>query len=505
MITPERFYNTEQPLPPRQIATELEGNAQLPAGISADNMIGDLTLTRQGIPHHGKFLGAEYGSGKLYVDVGQHLEMARGEALGPARAAVEDRKGTEQLAAIIDGSGYDHKGLYRTAGTNIPAGLSGNHREGGYSNGYHENSLVPREVVEDPDDDGNPEGRLFDNLVASSLASRLWAMGGALREEGFVFSQKVWGIGGAPIERGLRRRTDHGNKPMVMIPSVSSDADTIGDKAWARVEVRMADPGLSLAGRYLSFAATSLTLRLLELQKSRAGKVGKLDAPLDRRSLLALCLEDPVQAAKDYAADLSLTRTATSLGGDQLTALDVQEKLLEVFEALPRYFLLPKDELLAIEGIRRVVDAFRASRPQEAQYAPDALLLSDCAPRHRVVSTGRDPSTLTARDPVLMSRDLRWGLVLPARMNGKVGPEGLGPRYWKRQVELGNDAYDRAVEQLAAASALSERARRRAAMIDDLSGKQTVIDWAHYRQDGQPRSFGGPYGESDEQLLLQAA
>ena|GEM_PF-709525 len=490
-IQPEHFWNTGAALPPRIIGTECEYKLQLPPGVGPERFIGDQALTALGIAHHGQYLGAAYGGSKLYVDIGQHAELARAEALGPARAAVEDIDGIDQLAGIITGSGLEHRGLYRTAGTYIPGELSDDPegKSTGYTNGYHENYLMVRELVDDP---------LLDALVPTSLASRLWGMGGTLRAEGFVYSQKVWGTGGVPIERSVRRRTEHGKKPMAMIPPALSDADTVGDEAWARLEVRMADPGLSLAGRYLNFAATSLTLRLLELQQA-----GRLPQPLDSVSLLGGCLTDPVAAAKLYAADLTLRRTAPTQGGQQLTALDVQERLLDAFEALPGYCLLPADERLAIAGMRRVVDAFRRSRPQLAEYDAEMYRLTDCAPRHRTLSLQQDPTQLTARNPLQMSRDLRWGKVLPAHAGD---PEGLGRKYWRGQAARGRDAYDRQVRTLAAASDLSQRAHRRAQIVDGPADGAKVYNWARWSDSqGNRYTFGGPYGDADEQALPRAA
>jgi hypothetical protein len=509
-IRPEAFWSTEEPLPERPTGSECENGVQ---GGSSGIFVQSTTLERLGYPNHSGYMGSAGGSGRIYSDVG-HLEYATAEVLGPAAAAVEDLKGMERVADIVarapygvDAAGnvieptnYDHRGVYRTAGTYIPNGSVAYQSaltSAGVTSGHHLNLLFPRVVAYDP---------LFKPLLATVLSAKsIWAGGGALREEGFVFSQKVWGAGGDPVVLGMGNRTAHGGKPMAMVPDAGHDADTIGDTAYARNEVRNADPHFSLVAAFLEFAALSLTLRLLEIQQA-----GARDArdKLGRQHLATFCLEQPVKAGQLFAGDLTLRSEAATHDGSDMSALDINKRLLESIELLPEVVQLPAAELLAIDGLRAVVDGLSNSHPDQRDYDRRVLLAVDYAPRHLFVAKGKESAAVTAHNVDLMRRDLLWGQIVAdpaevAREQLKAEVEARRPRevgcYGKRYWASMNERHELTpqIRHLAEQSGLTPRALARAAMVD-AGGSAKVRNWAHYVESGQTaRSFGSVFGYAE--------
>jgi hypothetical protein len=463
-IRPEDFSNPDSPLPRRSIGIESEYTFQpRRGGPDVYHFTSALLLDRLGIAHHGQYLGSAYGAGRLYPDCAL-IEYATAEAMGPAAAAVEDMRGVQSLSTIIAGSGYPYKALYRTAGTYLPE-VPGEVAKG-VTTGQHENFLLPRAVSRD---------KLIEWVLPTALALRaVWAMAGTLRGDSFVWSQKVWGIGDRPISRLYGRRTAHGKKPMVLIPSGNMDVDTIGDSRFARAEVRVADPSLSVVNEFVSLADISLTLRLLELQQL-----------VGRDALVGMSLVDPVGAAQRYAADLTLKHTELTCDDKTVTALDGQESYLDAFEVINQRAQLPEDEKLAIVVMRNIVDELRRSRPEIAEYTKLALARTGAAPRHYALSRGRTQADVRADNKVVMAENLAWDMVLPM---------GRGLAYWSKVAE--RDQLVARVYALAAAAGLTPRARHRAAIIDGDGSGSVVVNWSTYL-DGreQKRSFGSAYGD----------
>ena len=467
-IRPEDFSSDHPPV--RPMGTECEYNQQLiPGGVvTSAHFLNNETLRNCGIRIQNGYVGEKYGAGKVYPDVG-HLEFNSRESMGPASAAVEDLNGIEHLSNIVNASGYLHKGIYRLSGTYIPNGLieGGGRDSRGRTSGYHESYLFPRHLE---------YSDAFTHLLPSASAFQVWSRGGTLRHEGFVFAQKVWGNGGDPVEHSLQRRTSHGNRPMITVPPITSDSDTLGDPLWARAEVRMPDPGLSLVNRFLGFANMSLTLRLIE-------QADRLE--LTRERLANICLADPVAAAKAYAGDLTLQVTAETIDGRRFNALNGQESMLDLFESLQAHVPLPEDEKIAIAGIRSVVDALRTSQPAQAEYSGMAKLRVEFAAKHQFISQDRPQADIKAASKVAMQRNIEWSRVLP------VGP---GLRYWQRVAS--RDPLAAKVHELAATAGASKRSTRRARIVDDPDGKNRVVNWSYYDDEGGARrSLGSPAGD----------
>jgi hypothetical protein len=392
ILKPEAFYG-ETP-PDRIIGTEAECNVQIPEGITLNQYMSDRAVELAGFQRIKDSCGYNdgyfYDNGcKIYRDVG-HLEVSSAESRGPRQAVVSDLAGMLALRKIIEASGVPHQGVHRHSGTIIGSSLS--------TSGYHENYLMPVKVSVDP---------LVSELIPSHLASRLYSLSGIVGAEGFQLSQKVNGIGGTPITSTYGRRTSHGNKPMAMIPV--SDTDTIGSGEWRRLEVRFADAGFSPTARFLTFAATSLVLRLIEHQ------------PLvDTEVLEHYAFKDPVRAAKVFNNDLSFTATAETQSGEQISALDYQEILLTACARLANVIQLPEDEAAAIPLWADVCDAYRRSDLENRNY--DGLLdITDLAVRHRYLTNRFLPHEISSEN----KRAVAMNLVLD-----RILPTGGSMKYW---------------------------------------------------------------------------
>jgi len=470
-ISPEDFGSDSPPA--RTIGTECEYNPQPRPGmpLSAGEMAGVKELTNAKITHSHNLLGSQYGGGKLYPDVGSTVEFCTREANGPADAAVQDIAGIQHLGSILDVVGVAHNGIFRLSGSYIQngkaAGLTARSNSGA-TGGYHVSYLFPRLFADDS---------LVDRFLPTVLASSIWSMSGTVRESGYVLSQKAWGMGNQPVLRFLTNRTEHGKKPMIIIPPVKTDSDTIGDKQWARAEVRSTDPGLSLVNRFAEFAGFSLALRIVE-QQHRFGKY-------ERRKLGGLCLKNPTEAAQQYASDLSLTQTATNTADKQVTALDTQEAILDLLEPLNEQINLPADEELGLVVIRKIVDTLRQCNPLQAEYTNLARTRIEFVPRHQFVVAGRDKPYVTNADKNAVQRVLLWD---------RVHPKGNGLRYWEAVEQ--KDPLVAEINTLAAQAGIPPRAAKRAAIIDDPDNPNIVHNWSTYEgEDNKPHSLGSPIGD----------
>lgn len=390
MATPADYFG-ETP-PARVIGTEAECNIQLVGDATQSWYIGYAAIERAGYIAVGKFLDNGMG---LYEDVGPHLEIDSAEALGPRMATAANAATVIVLNRIVEASGVDHGGVHRHSGTIIG--------DTERTNGYHESYLFPRELQNSP---------LFDTLMASHLTSDLYTLSGTLHH-GYRLSQKVKGIGDPPITRQVERRTAHGNKPMAMIPPAGADSDTIGHHQWARLERRYADTGFSLTAQYLGFAAVSLVLRLIEHQDMV--KTGRLMNSSFRRFALT---------AQEFIKDLSFTKTAMTLDGREITAMDYQEIVLNEVMSLAEKIELPEDEQQAIPLWQAMIQEFRNSHLPAGHYGR-LLGLVDFAPRHFYLTRLAKAQGVQMDNNVatLLEANLTWDRVLPA---------GGAMTYWKK-------------------------------------------------------------------------
>lgn len=447
-IKPSSFFS-ETP-PERIIGVECEYNLQhYGGGNDYDALwayIDDDAVKAAGFNRQGKFLG---NGGGLYRDVG-HLEYDTQECLGPRQAAAADKAGTLVLSRILLASEVPHNGLYRMTGSYKSRGADPK-APVGRTSGYHVNLLLPRAAS---------NSKVLDMIIPSHLATQIYAMSGTLRDR-FVFSQKVGGVGGEPIARTITRRTDHGNKPMCIIPPPSSDADVLGNEDWARVEVRFADACHSPSMLYLSFAATSLVLRIVEHQKM-----------VGRKKIEGLTFNDPVTAAKIFARDLTLKKTATTRNNRHLTAIDMQEAFAETAAILGESVDLPEDEKQAINLWFYICARLRESNPSKGEYNVLARLM-DVAAKHVYLLHKNNPKDLNNRNDDAMQQSMIWDRILP---------EG-GNHYWLQTYPSAFVSTEE-VESLIN-TAPHTRAEIRAYCINDPEFLIDSLTWASVIRDGK--------------------
>lgn len=387
-IVPHDFYSDEPP--DRIIGIEKECSIQPEGMLETSDYISKDARIAAGYRCLGNFMDNGF---KGYVDL-NFAEIATGEARGPHQAATVDAAVNVVLTDIVNASGLPHRGVFVNSGLVI----DGNET----SNGYHINYLIPRKIY---------RTKLFQQIIASSLASSMWTMSGMVGREGFEISQKVSGIGGPALSTNMDRRAYQGYKPMAMVPPISYEKDTVGGRGWARLEVRFADSGFSRRAKELGFAATSLALRLLEHPTAA-----------DTDSLYKFSFEHPATAAKLFSKDLTFKQTAPTLDGKNITWLDYQEQLVNAYSDLKKRIKLPDDEVSAIPYIAYIIDQLRQSDFSKNEYGKLPMIL-DFAARHMYLSSKFDSHDLHSANKDAVSASLSWDRILPS---------GGGIKYWSQ-------------------------------------------------------------------------
>jgi hypothetical protein len=387
---PEAFFSDSPP--ERYMGTECEYDIQ--HDLHAEDMnslahryITEQALAQQGIKKVSKMLS---NGGGVYPDLG-NIEYDSAEGQGLKEATATDLAGILINAEMVRCSGVPHRGLYRHTGSFVKKHRDGHVVGVGSTSGYHESYMFPRKLS---------QSQWLDRILPSLLASRVWAWVPTLKN-GIELSQKVSGIGGKPIARQVARRTTHGSKPMIMIPPVDKDTDIIGDKEFARLEVRFADAGQAPLGRYMSHGETSTFLRVLE----HTDKV-------DLRKLSKLELKDPVSAAKTFSSDLSLTATAETADGRDVTALDVQEDYSKIIEDLGGVVELPPSERPVARLLAGMVDKLRLADPENVDWRGLDRLI-DLAAKATYLMMNVPPENLRFDNDEAMAHNLLWDRVFP--------------------------------------------------------------------------------------------
>lgn len=460
-IKPQHFY-TDTP-PERIIGTECEYIVQVFEDEDAQHI--DRFASPAAIRTAGYKTMHEYLSngGRLYVD-GSVLEYATPECLGPRQAAAADLAGMEVVRRVVSGSKQNHDGIYRYASADV---LLPEHRLARFdrkTTGYHENFMVPRACIDET----------FGAVMPAYLASRIWAMSGILQSDGFKFSQKIAGLGGDPIHDSKdNRRIDEDDKPMILVPSGAQNEDVNLDDRWARVEVRYADPGLSPIVRYVSLAATSLVLRLVE----HADMLG------NRPTLDAMRLKDPLEAAQTITNSLSLSTLVQTVDNQFVTANDMSEMLAIQAEYLSRHVELPEDEAAAIPLWFDLITLLRQSVPSKGEYG-DLIQFCDFAARHRRLLSRSKGEKLTSRSEKQITTATNWD---------RIDTIGTGIKWWQH---FDTEHVPQQLIDSLVTTPPATRAAERAKIIATQDPKIKYMTWARYVIDTDKKmSFTDPYGQ----------
>ncbi len=444
IVRPEEFYS-ETP-PPRIIGTESECSIQSGNNYDLQQYILPKSLRRSGIKSANGFLDNGY---RLYVDVG-HLEIDTPECLGPRQAAAADYAAVLLLGKIVENSTVQYDGLYRHTGTEINGE--------GCTNGYHENFMIPSSIA---------NSKLLDIIYASHLASRIWSFAGAVTTK-FNLSQKIKDISGRPLERHDQSRR-LSNKPMAMIPSL--DQDTIGNtNDWSRLEVRFADTGFSLTARYLSLAAGSLVLRLIEHKNI-----------VDTENLIKSSFKKPLEAANRFNLALSFKETALTIGGKTISALDYQKLLASEAKLLSEKIELPEDEAKAIDLWISVCDQLSQADLSSGQYE-GLLKVLDFPIRHFYLTSRFPEEIINSHNADVVQANIMWD---------RISPIGGGMTYWSRIKSdyVSDDDVKRA---------LTKPPKTRASIRSSIISTNSIrsldnTTWSYTDVNGSRVNFGDPY------------
>ena len=450
-ITPEMFLS-EQP-PQRIIGVECEYDIQGmdSAGRShpASDYISEKAMAKAGIRNLTKF--TENGS-RIYQDVG-HAEYCTPECLGPYQAAAADLAGIAVMSSIVQASGVEHRGLYRISGTTLLEETD--YDKIRFTNGVHENFMAPGSIA---------RSNLFMKLLPSYYATRVATMAGTVSQNTYEFSQKSRGIGGTPIERSYARRTQAGQKPMAL--ALSDELETVGT-GWVRVETRFADAPFSLASRRHALATTSLILRLCEHEE--IFNQGDFDDIL---------IKQPVVAAHQFMADLSLKSKTEVMSGKNMNMLAISEKIAKKVLYLCERVELPEDEVDAAHTWPLIIDAFRRSKPHKAEYDNYLLKHYSVATKHYWLDrTG----AFAKGDAEAKTRSLQWDRVLPM---------GNG-----RNLMEKTDGQDPEIKKLQTSAPLTRAALRAQFIIDHHDDPHANAGWNYGSvSQGPTLKLTDPYG-----------
>lgn len=441
-ITP-KDYLSDTP-PPRIVGSECEYDIQSTNSegfnVPIKNYITSEAIRKAGYTVVYHFLS---NGGALLEDVG-HIEYATPECIGVEDATKADLAGIKVVTNVVNASGVEHRGVYRHAAEYLSenAVLAGSSND--VTHGYHENYLS---LEPDTDSEG-----LIKSLLPAHIATRLYAWSGTVRS-GFVLGQKVWGAGGDPVVFSRERLTKHGVKPMVMLPDYKRDYNKVGS-GWRRIEVRSSDPSSFQTSRYLSFATTSLVIRLIE----HSDKFGK---ELDEMELL-----DPAVQARDVARDLTLSRPIELKNGKFMSAVDVQEKLLGAVRVLSDRVKLPDDELRAIPLWQEVLDDIRRADLTKGEYGALHKKIGWAALYVSLVARDFEPKRLVGRNSEVMGRVLVWDRILPTG-SSMVWDQRLGDRLFD----------EGAIEELVLDPPRGGRAEARVELIQKEKYKLRSMNW----------------------------
>lgn len=385
-------YHSDSP-PPRIIGSECEYDIQSIASngstIDLSKYIGDKTLKKAGLSSIYRYLS---NGGALFEDV-NHLEYASPECIGAEDATRADLAGALVVANVVNASRVKHRGIYRHSAEFLPKNeLTEDEDINDVTHGYHENFMTTELVAH--------SSTLINTLLPAHVATRIYSWCGTVRS-GFVLGQKVWGMGGDPVSFTRERVTKHGEKPMIVLPENNDrDFDKMST-GWRRVEIRSADPTLFPTAKYLGFATTSLVLRLVE-------QADKLDL-----ELAEMCLRDPAVQARDVAKDLTLKKPVELINGKFVTAVDLQQRLLDAVRELSERIELPDDELKAMPLWQSALDDLKRSDLTKGELGSLPKYVSWAALYYSLVERGFGPDQLHNYNDEVMERVLTWDRILP--------------------------------------------------------------------------------------------
>jgi hypothetical protein len=462
-VRPNQFYGEH--VPPRIIGTEFEASTQKinPKGpdfsISIDGSLQSQLSDEAHIISAPGYHGLTLQNGaNIHNDVG-HIEYAGPEALGPRQAAAADLAGNVVLAKVAQ-TISPNCGLYLRSGTEID--IKKDDRVRDYTSGFHENYLVPADLL------GSITLR---SVLPSYLATRVWAGAGMVGRDGFHMFQKAPGIG-TIYSTGLSSRTEPHKKPMFLLRSaaLNQDGDINPDPKWGRVEVRFADPSQSTAGTFLAKASASLVLRMLEHEQITGESLNKLK------------IIDPVVAKGNTDTDLRFSQTYKTADGQRYTALDIQEAFAETALDLSEEIELPEDEVEAAHLWREIIDDLRNCDVETHDFRPVSDVVP-FAPKLETLIRHYDYEDIHNKNADAVRRDLIWD---------RLEPIGTGQKYWAKVGGRQAVIPEHLIKELTVSAPRGTRAAVRGDLV--LAGEAANASWVQVsRKNGKIVDIEDPY------------
>ncbi|MCW1806316.1 Pup--protein ligase [Brachybacterium squillarum] len=314
---------------------------------------------------------------RLYLDVGSHPEYATAECDDWWDLVAQDAAGERILAELVGSANTRLAEDGQDARIHL---LKNNVDSQGNAFGSHENYLVDR----------RGEFTRLPRYLLPFLVTR----------------QIVTGAGGVVVDRPLgestapgtprfvfSRRSDHmweavSSATTRTRPIINTRDEPHGDPTrFRRLHVIVGDSTRSEVSTHLRFATTDLVLRLIE----------------SGRTLPELALADDIAAIRVVARDLTGTEPLELAGGGTTTALEVQQRWLDLASTVAE-----PAELGVLETWQLALDAVRTG---DRSWAAQHL---DWAIKERLVSQVVERRGVALDDPVIERLDLGYHDIDPS-------------------------------------------------------------------------------------------
>lgn len=373
---------------------------------------------------------------RLYLDVGSHPEYATAECDDWWDLVAQDLAGQRIFAVLVDqvNARFAEKG--EDARIHL---LKNNVDAEGNSFGSHENYLVDRrgEFTRLPQ-------HLLPFLVTRQIVT---GAGGVVREADeqgrptgpgrFVFSRRSDHMWEAVSSATTRTR-----------PIINTRDEPHGDpQRYRRLHVIVGDSTMSEVSTWLRFATTDLVLRVIE----------------SGRALPSLALEDTIGDIRAVARDLSGSRPLRLTGGGSATAVEIQQRWIDLAAILAQ-----DEEQDVLETWQRAVDAVRTG---DRSWARTHL---DWAIKEHLFEQVLDRHGLEPGDPRIERLDLAYHDIDPRQsVFGSLQRRGLAPQI------LSEERIDAA--RTIAPTTTRAHLRGQVVAAAQAAGVDHVVDWTTMR------------------------
>lgn len=316
------------------------------------------------IPPNGYFVT---NGSRIYPDVG-HIEYATPEDDSfwgtAANEIAQETVLCDTLDTYVRKSGTEsysyHKRVIDTRGTTW---------------GYHENYFMPQA-------DELPKEPQLGAVLAHLATRQVFTGTGYQKANGaFTLSQKL---------NVVSRNTAGGTIQIKPLICTRDESHTGHDQPGERLQVVCGDPNMSPWGTFMKLATTSLVLRLVE---HGVGSLPYLGYDTDYAKM-----------AVRFCGDISLRTITQTPNGTRVSAMNIQEMLLDRCQQLAERIQLPPEEEQAL-GMWEQVLADLQEDPHKARNRVEWVL------KYEMLGRFAAKHALNERAPELQEFDLQWDAV----------------------------------------------------------------------------------------------